>query len=220
MLTPPVKPAAIKTKFLDFPSTIQHLTGPSTDTEPRATLLTSLTVQLWVLEGKKETRRWPCCPKTSPSIKAEAHSDCSGHYKTSQKHQEGPRLCCSAQLITTQRAQPETQPARRRFQPGKVPKPALSRVSTFPAGRAHFPTQRSASCSSALVFLRFVADSCRNPQLGQLWWGRGAPAEALPSLGVSQDLEAQHSLSCISAAPEKFFLSSKGAEVAGACCVP
>lgn len=85
-----------------------------------------------MLEGGKESRRWPCCPQMSPPIKAEVHSDCSGHYKTTQKHQAGPRPCCSAQLTTTQRAQPEIQPAKRRIHHGEVPELALSRGSTFP----------------------------------------------------------------------------------------
>lgn len=117
----------------------------------------------WVLEGKKENRRWPCCPQTSPSIKAEVHSDCSGHYKTSQKHQAGPKPCCSAQLTTTQRAQPGIQPAKRRFHHGEVPKPALSTKGTFPAGRA----QRSASCSCSWGCFLVCADSSREaPAVG------------------------------------------------------
>lgn len=78
------------------------------------TLLTSFTQQLWVLEEGKESRRWPCSPQMSPSIEAETHSDCSGLYKTSQKHQAGPRPRCPAQLSPTQRAEPEMQPAKRR----------------------------------------------------------------------------------------------------------
>lgn len=69
-----------------------------------------------------------------------------------------------------------------------------------------------------VVFVCFGPDSCREPPAGDSSGvAGGAPAVALPGLGVRQELEAQHSLSCISAASEKFFLSSKMQRWPGAC---
>lgn len=66
-----------------------------------------------------------------------------------------------------------------------------------------------------MVFVFFVPDSCRESPAGdKCGVAGGAPAVALPGLRVSQELQAQHSLSCISAASGKFFLNSKDAEVA------